>query len=143
MPRIFTTTEIAKPQYYDRQALTYLLQYTRNGGPVGIGIVASYTAQDQTAAFIESIEMRCTRETASPGASEAIVAVELVTSLLQSGFVYQISNRSNTPSTVVDKIANSFGYLAFGDILRIYFGDVSAGGTTSASCVIKFCEYIL
>ena len=141
--RLFTTTEVARPAYNDRQPIPILANYLASGvAPHAMTVRASYTPPDGYAAFIESIVLQVIRQSAAGvlSYSEAFIYF-----LPYYGGTYQLlpcTLFNNTVAQYAQQSLTSYGYMAFGDTLQIKTQDTSTGGFCAYSGLIKGTEFL-
>lgn len=143
MPQIFTTSEIARPQYYDRQPVPIVASFLSSGVvPHALTTRASYSPAYPYAAFIEAITLQVIRQSAAAAQSyqEAFVFF-----LPYYGGTYQLlpcTGYSNVPGNVTQQNMSDYGYMAYGDTLQLKTSDPSTGGTGSYSVLLKGTEFL-
>lgn len=143
MPQIFTTSEIARPQYYDRQPIPVVASFLSSGTvPHAATIRASYSPAFPYAAFIEAITLQVIRQAvAAPnGYQEAFVFF-----LPYFGGTYQLlpcTLYSNVIGAVAQQNMSDYGYMAYGDTLQLKTSDNGTGGSGAYSTLLKGTEFL-
>lgn len=142
MPTWFQTTQIARPQFYDRNAQMAITAYNIiNIAPHGLTNRTSFTVAPNKKAWLDSIWMHMVRS--------AVAAPQgLMTNLVQYtpsgggsqalGFIYFNSNTAFDPRALV--LPNE-GYIAQGDLVQFQTSDASTGGFAEYAAAMKVTSY--
>lgn len=142
MPQFFQTTQIARPAYYDRQAIGVLNAYAATLAPHALTTRWTYTPVNGGAAFIETIALEAIR-TAVAGALSAS-AVNIVFAPFYGGsFVLAGANIFDNVLYSKDEAQiTSLGYMAFGDTLSLQTVDTDTGGQIFMRGTFKGSEFV-
>jgi hypothetical protein len=142
MPQIYTVEQIARPAYYDRQPIAVFTGYANIVGPHATTLRASYSPPGGYANFGEIVMLGAIRATAAPGNALAS-AIMNIAPFYGGEFSVGQANLDNlgvgAEKTV---ILTQVGYIAFGDTLKFYTVDGSAGGTIQYNLYFKGTEFL-
>lgn len=142
MPQIYQTTQIARPQFYDRNPVMSILSYNAGGvAPHAVTTRTSLTVPAAKKAWLDGLWLRITRQTAPAGAGLVQILCPYTPS--GGGAAYmnwlEMSNGAAGFSTYKDVV--QLGFLNSGDLLQIQTVDPSAGGTVDYTLACKSTTY--
>jgi hypothetical protein len=141
MPQVFQVTQIARPNYYDRQPISISQFYTNGLAPHVSTVRSTYTVPANRVAFMELFFLNAYRSTAAVAADIVQAYVEYVPNGGGSSRILQVQFVNNAVFAGDRNQAPSFGYMKGGDIIRTVTFDGSNGGTCSYLLAFKGIEF--
>jgi hypothetical protein len=142
MPLWQPSKALARPDYYDRDAIPQFITYQNTVAPHGLTVRASYSPAFPFAAFIENMVARMTRVTAAAPAASMNLYADFVPFFGGTARIFWLFTVDNTLFAGYTFNGNSFGYMAYGDTLTLSTGDASTGGTVSFLASEKGTEFL-
>lgn len=142
MARWYQTSEIARPEYYDRQPIPVFCAYSNVVAPAGGTIRATYTPPANYAAFVEVVSLSIRRATAAAPAQAAAFYLNFLPFYGGSFIVLFVTFDSNVVGDVRGDTLSSLGYMAFGDSINLTTFDFSVGGTLQFTGAAKATEFV-
>lgn len=142
MPLWQPANAIARPAYYDRDAIPISMQYNQIIAPAASTVRATYSPPFGYAAFIEVSTMLILRFTAAAPASQANDQLRL--NPFYGGVVIVAINllNSNVIGDQRQAVITSYGYMAYGDVMDAVTFDGSVGGTMQHGVFMKGTEFL-
>lgn len=142
MPLWQPANAIARPAYYDRDAIPVTMEYNQIVAPHAAVVRVSYSPPGGYAAFVEVVTMLLLRSSAAGAANPANDQVRL--NPFYGGVVIVAINfmQSNVISDQRTAIVTSYGYMAYGDVLDGLTYDSSVGGTMQHAIFMKGTEFL-
>lgn len=141
-PQIYTVDQIAKPAYYDRQPVPFVLNTDIIVGQHSPTVRGSYTPALRHEAFAEQFYMGMFR-TVAPTVSDLFILTLSFLPLAGGSYVVQQLIGQQSGGGPVGPVQNaSFGLVRYGDTLQITTADQSTGGTVIYRCTAKGCEFL-
>ena len=133
---------IARPAYYDRDAIPVFMNYNASVGPHGSTLRASYTPPFAYAAFIESLYMLGMRSGAAAPVGFTDASFRLTPFYGGTVIVSYLIWNNNTLYFQEKMALTSYGYMAYGDVIDFRTSDGSTGGTTIYALAMKGTEFL-
>lgn len=141
MPQIFTGTEVARPAYYDRQAITAMIDASTHLLPSGQTVRATYAPAFPYAAFVESIYVSIQRATAAAPVNASAIMVRYYPFFGGVITVMALTCTSNVVGFVESDHQPDFGYMAYGDAIKLETFDIDTGGALDTYASMKATEF--
>lgn len=129
MPRWYPTRELARPVYYDRDAIPIIATYVGLVTPHTFTTRATYTPAFPFAAFIEVLMTFAFRVTAATTPSAVSSFWDFLPFYGGTARLDWNYFEANTAGYQLVHQLTSFGYMAYGDTIRYTTNDSSTGGT--------------
>lgn len=142
MPLWQPTQSVARPAYYDRDAIPMILVGSFSGGPHVATVRATYTPAFLLACFVEVGYLSMVRSTVAGVVVQAGVYIEYLPYFGGSQIILNdayISNVINFPQ--INQLSQ-FGYMAYGDTIRIVTFNSDTGGTINHYGSLKGTEFL-
>lgn len=142
MPLWFQTTQIARPNYYDRNPATNITTVAVGGiTPHGSTVRASYTVPADKKAYLDSLWASMIRDgvTGSPGSTVMLIGYVPIGGSV--GYLMQLFMNNGTLWTQVSDVVPAFGYMGPGDHFNVSTTDASSGGTFQFNAGVKRTEF--
>lgn len=133
---------IARPAYYDRAPIPIIVQYSGVVAPHAPTTRASYTPPDGFANFLETMYLFERRQTAAAPGSSVVSYVELLPFYGGSGVILQNYFESGLVALQPATMLSNYGYIAYGDTIRLVTFDSSIGGSIQYQLALKGTEFL-
>lgn len=141
MPRWYPTRELARPVYYDRDAVPVYANVNATFTPAGATVRASYSPAYPFAAFMETIYLSIRRDAAASAALFDQAFVNFYPYYGGNTRIVTVERWDNVLNVVDKAVVTSYGYMAYGDSLQIYTYSGSIGGSVAIFASIKGTEF--
>lgn len=141
MPQVFQVTQIARPNYYDRQPTGILVYYTNVVAPHGSTVRGTYTVPVGRVAFLELFFLNGYRNNAAAATGLVQAYVEFTPNGGVASRILQIQFFTNTQYTGDRQQSPTFGQMKAGDNIRFSTFDGSTGGDCGYILAIKGVEF--
>lgn len=142
MPTWFQTTQIARPDFWDRNPSMSNTNFTANGIAPHVSTVrASFTVPVKRKAWLDMLWLRMGRSNvAGTGSFYQIVATYTPSGGPAAPLIY-IFSTSNVAGTFTETVAPALGFLNTGDLLALTTVDASVGGTVDYQASQKVTSF--
>lgn len=144
MPLWFQTTQIARPNFYDRNPRTGMLTVNiANVAPHGLTLRATYTVPGNKKAWLDSIWTHIVRSAAAAPSQVALIRVTETTSFSGAQVAFFNYFTSGAVLGTQSAILANDGFLASGDNIQVSTIDGSTGGSCDYDFSVKYTEFDL
>lgn len=142
MPRWYTGRDVARPAYYDREAIPCLGFSNVGVGPHANIIRVSYGPAFPYAAFIETMITTLQRNVAAAPVGLVNAYWELVPFFGGSTIIDSEAFTDNTVGYRLNQVISQLGYMAYGDLLQFRTFDLGTGGSVGYLGSFKGTEFL-
>lgn len=142
MPLWVTTSAIARPAYYDRNARAIMFSFAGVIGPSPVVVQATYTPPVAYAAFLEVGTVSIIRNVA---AAAPIYAQVLITTAFAGGgggTLGQWTNNSNVLYVYHEEMIPTYGYVKYGDTVQICTFNPELSGSFAMNAAVKGTQFL-
>lgn len=142
MPLIFQSTAVARPDYFDRNPTTQIVNYDVGGfGPHALIVFNQYTVPVRRKAYLDSIYLFQSRSAVAgaPGVVTSKAQISIAAAAAQE--IFRVQYTTNTVGVSVDNIFPIVGFLNTGDNIQLANADTSTGGSVDYVGSVKVTSF--